>query len=510
MNNRQPPLLIFALDSANYELVEKWAQEGYLPNIASVMRAGETREVGGPGVYDEIGAWTSVFSGLPQSEHGFYSSRRLKHGTYQLELANFSSTGVLPFWGTRGGSGIDSAILDSPEPQIIPGVKGIQLTSLNMHYEKYAYLPPQSEPPELVGHILKALGRDDVPDFDEFDKPQTYYVDHLHKNLARMKRRCKAFRQLLDEHDYELIVVGFGETHDIAHLMWPFDQDAQASAGCDPELAHGLRSIYQAVDAEIGLFLDEMSPGFRLMILSAYGIKSQFPTARLGELLLDRLGYRIPAKQKANLLNPISIARKIVPEAIRYRLSRYLGFDFQQKLLHESFTHGTDWSRTRAFMIPTLFQNYVRVNLNGREPQGIVDAADYPALLDEIEQQMRLITDPATGQSAISSVLRLCDPSLVDPRKNTGPDLIIHWKENRHFLEHATHPSGDLKQTQPSFNRSSYHKLPGFVIMQGPGVKPGAKDRCGILDIAPTCMDLLGVGGTDKLAGKSLVTRQET
>ena len=136
MNRKTPPLVIFTLDSANYELIEKWADEGYLPNLTSIMQTGSCWELGGPGVYDEIGSWLSLFSGVSQVDHGYYASRRLKPGSYELEITDFEQAGVVPFWGLPDSSELSAAILDVPEPFIVPGVKGKQLRSVQMHYEE--------------------------------------------------------------------------------------------------------------------------------------------------------------------------------------------------------------------------------------------------------------------------------------------------------------------------------------------------------------------------------------
>ena len=54
---------------------------------------------------------------------------------------------------------------------------------------------------------------------------------------------------------------------------------------------------------------------------------------------------------------------------------------------------GVDWSRTRAFAHPAENQGYIRLNLRGRERDGIVDPADADALMDEIADGLRTFTD---------------------------------------------------------------------------------------------------------------------
>ena len=55
---------------------------------------------------------------------------------------------------------------------------------------------------------------------------------------------------------------------------------------------------------------------------------------------------------------------------------------------------GVDWSRTRAFAHPAENQGYVRLNLHGRERDGIVHPDDADALLDEIADGLRTLRRP--------------------------------------------------------------------------------------------------------------------
>ena len=47
---------------------------------------------------------------------------------------------------------------------------------------------------------------------------------------------------------------------------------------------------------------------------------------------------------------------------------------------------GIDWSRTRAFVLPTDRNSYIRINVRGREPLGTVDdGAEYQAVVSAID-----------------------------------------------------------------------------------------------------------------------------
>jgi predicted AlkP superfamily phosphohydrolase/phosphomutase len=499
------PLIIFALDSGDFSLLEKWGGQGLLPNLTALGREGATLEVTGPGVFDEIGAWITAFSGVPQERHGYYGSRRLKANSYELEVVAFEEAGVRPFWAGKDGGDVRVAILDPPEPTLHPGVNGIELAGLNMHYEAYADFGSRSVPSDLARRVEEMMGGNPAYKYSVFDAEPGYYVKQLEGNLDRMRRRCEAFRQLLREDRYDLIVIGFGEVHDLGHMMWPFDAETATSPSPDAELRHGLRRVHEKVDEEIGRFLEMLPPGAEVMVLSLYGLKDQLPTAPLGEQLLDRLGYRVASKSQPKPFHPLSIARRVLPQPLREKLSKFVPFDGQQRLLHSYFASATDFSRSRVFTIPSIYQNWIRVNVKGRDPLGMVEARDCARLLDEIEQEMRKIVDPVTGQAAISVALRTSGEDGMPTASAHLPDMVVHWRSAKHFLERAEHPSGELRQSKPQFYRNSFHRFPGFLIWKGKASGAARGRSIGVLDIAPTCADLLGVPRGAEMAGRSLV-----
>ncbi len=86
----------------------------------------------------------------------------------------------------------------------------------------------------------------------------------------------------------------------------------------------------------------------------------------------------------------------------RGKLCRRLPGGMQENLLASQLLRGTDWSQTRAFAIPSLYTGFIRVNLRGREPQGIVSSGQkYRRLLDDLENDLRQLQDPVDGQPAV-------------------------------------------------------------------------------------------------------------
>jgi predicted AlkP superfamily phosphohydrolase/phosphomutase len=165
----------------------------------------------------------------------------------------------------------------------------------------------------------------------------------------------------------------------------------------------------------------------------------------------------------------------------------------QERLQVDHFRGQTDWARTTAFSLPSLNSSFIRVNLRGREPEGIIaPGREYVGLLDQIEADLRELVDVRSGGPAIEKVTRTVTAYRSEPPRNL-PDLSIEWKASPYFMERVSHPKGELTQTVPWYNRSSYHTFKGFMTAAGPSIAAeGCLDELSLLDFAPTFLHLMG------------------
>jgi hypothetical protein len=65
-------------------------------------------------------------------------------------------------------------------------------------------------------------------------------------------------------------------------------------------------------------------------MLSMYGMQDQYPTLGLAENFLLRLGYQIPSSAPASDRSLLGLARRVLPETLRYEISKHLPSDTQQ------------------------------------------------------------------------------------------------------------------------------------------------------------------------------------
>jgi len=218
-----------------------------------------------------------------------------------------------------------------------------------------------------------------------------------------------------------------------------------------------------------------------------------YPTTGLIEDFCRKLGYQADPAPGATSWRPLDVIRRLIPETARIAVSRHFPRDTRERLLADGFRNGTDWSRTRAFALPAAYTSFVRVNLRGREPQGIVEPGQaYDALLDEIEADLAALVDAADAKPAVVRCVRTVRAFSCPPHR-TLPDLFVQWKRGS-FMHRVDHPKCEIRQDPPDFFRRSDHSTEGWLAMAGPDIVAGGRvrDPIDVLSIAPTFLSLLG------------------
>ena len=69
-------------------------------------------------------------------------------------------------------------------------------------------------------------------------------------------------------------------------------------------------------------------------------------------------------------------------------------------------TGGVNWERTPAFTLRADLNGYLRLNVRGREPRGVVAPADIEALSARLIQGLLSFRDAATGAPIIEEICR--------------------------------------------------------------------------------------------------------
>lgn len=148
-----------------------------------------------------------------------------------------------------------------------------------------------------------------------------------------------------------------------------------------------------------------------------------------------------------------------------------------------------DWSRTRCFALPSETGGLVRINLAGREPQGIVEpGAAYEDLCAELAERLTCVTDLETGEPIVARIHLIDRLVPADaPFRPYLPDLAVEWRERRIGDSVGVRLAGGATLHWPrgrrtSSGRSGDHRSHGWVV--------GDADVPVPLDRAPSPVEL--------------------
>ena len=156
----------------------------------------------------------------------------------------------------------------------------------------------------------------------------------------------------------------------------------------------------------------------------------------------------------------------------------------------------TDWSRTLAAPQGSC---YVRVNLLGRDPDGVVPPDDREEVRDRAVRAMLGYRDEATG---------VCPFSLVVPGEDAadlglygdGVGDVVYAVREEFAEEHGQALPQDMR-SQGSWGMRS------LCLLAGEGVRPGSTidESVRLTDVAPTVCDALGIDPPAQAEGRSLL-----
>ena len=219
--------------------------------------------------------------------------------------------------------------------------------------------------------------------------------------------------------------------------------------------------------------------------------------------VLNRLGYG-PGKQ-ARLRVGYAL-----PRWLRRPLRRLVPSRAYQDMMFDARSRHTRFGPGAKAMAPfNTWAGAVRLNLRGREPEGTVaPGAEAEEILSVLKREIASLRDPATGE--------LIAETIATPREAFGedfhpdlPDLLITARRDLGRLEEIESPTLG-RFTLPHANpRSGDHLLNGGVWVRGAGVTPGPAGELDVLDVAPSILDLTGVGPSAAHTGSARFSSPE-
>jgi predicted AlkP superfamily phosphohydrolase/phosphomutase len=285
--------------------------------------------------------------------------------------------------------------------------------------------------------------------------------------------------------------------------------------------------VYQELDRQLGELKRLMPEDTTLLMMSDHGFggvstTALFPNCWLREqgFLQFRGGFSRWVSRRLDALKLRAVAK--LPNSVQKFLSRFA----RRQLggIEAKVRYGIiDWSGTKAYFEENPYYPCLRINLKGRQPQGVVEpGAEYERLRKELIEQLEEWRHPVTGERIVERAYRR-DEVYDGPCLEEAPDIVVHWSTHEDYtyafkVSSKSKKLAWLEDMDPSrpenfaffTGKSGSHRDNGIFLAEGPGVEAGKQlEGAQIIDMAPTILHLLGVPVPEDMDGRPLTEMLE-
>jgi predicted AlkP superfamily phosphohydrolase/phosphomutase len=473
-------------------------EAGAVPTIGALLEEGAAGPLTSQLPPWTPSAWPSIYTGTNPGKHGVFDF--LAFEGYDWEVVDATHVRERPLWHLLDAQGYSSVVVNVPVTAPPAAFDGALVPG---------YVAPERPPchPEgLLDDLVADLGEYRVyPDAD------TEGAERLDDFCRLAEMRGKAFRYLADRFDPDFGFVQFQVTDTVCHER-PGDQEA-------------LQAVYGAVDDAIAGMIDATDPD-TVVLVSDHGIGPfEDYEFRINEFLADegvaettRGGRGMPswattlesqlregrdgdhepgvAERAMRLASRVGLTTQRVAPVVRALGLAGLARRFVSSGAVRAGERQVDFPASRAYM-RSRSELGVRLNLAGREPEGVVDPDDYERVREDLIDRLADVRTP-DGDPVFETVAPR-ETVFDGPELHRAPDVVT---VPAGFEQFVTARLGDGAFGEPS--EPWEHKRDGIVAVHGGGVDATELDGAHLFDVAPTVLASLGVPRDERMDGRVL------
>ena len=454
--------LVIGLDCAAPELL---LGERGLTNVRRLMARGCYGRLESVIPPITVPAWMCMATSQDPGSLGVYGFRNRTSYSYDgLGIVTSQSIAAPAMWDYLGDGG-QVAVVGVPPgypPRKVNGVSVGCFLTPDTTRSDFTY-------PVDLKRTLNALVGEYPVDVSGFRTENKAWL--LEQIYEMSRKHFHVVRHLMQEVDwrfFQFVEIGLDR---IQHGFWKFHDPAHRQYVPGNPFETAVRDYYAYLDEEIGSILELVNDDDTVLVVSDHGAQRLEGGFCVNEWL-----------QREGLLT------------LRERPSQPAPLKPSQ----------IDWTRTQVWSEGGYYAR-VFVNVEGREPEGIVPQHRYEDLLDDVRGRLEALVDDR-GAPMGTQVFRPRD--IYRQQNRIPPDLIAHfgglyWRsiggvgyDDLYVQENDTGPD------------DCNHAQFGAFILSGPRVPVnGEVDGMHLLDIAPTLLDLANTPIPSAMQGQSLLRR---
>jgi len=458
---RRRRVALIGWDSAPPSLVLDRLLED-LPTLRRLVREGKAGPLRSCHPPITVPAWMVALTGRNPGHLGVYGFRSRKGRSYTEVGIPSSETITAPkVWDRLGEAGRQSLVVGVPPTYPPRPLQGALVS---------CFLTPGTDTPftypeGLRGEVSQVVGeyRFDI----EFRKEER---DRVLRDLFDMtERRWRLVEHLATTRLWDFLAVVEIGVDRLHHAFWKFFDPQHPRYPGDNPYRWVAREYYRMLDHYLGRLVERFGEETLFLVASDHGTKAMKGALCVNEWLYQE-GYLVLKRYPER---PVPLERAEV-----------------------------DWARTRAWAWGGYYAR-VFLNVEGREPQGVIPPSAYEAVRQELAEGLARIPDPQ-GRPMRTRVYRPED--LYPEVRGDASDLMVYF-DDLDWRSAGTLGHGRLyleeNDTGPD---DAVHDWDGILVMWGPGVPAGASlNGASLPDLAPTLLHALGLPIPEEMEGRPLL-----
>lgn len=459
MNNKK--VFVFGIDCFEPSLVfDEWRKE--LPNLSSLMEEGVWGRMKSTLPPITVPAWTSMMTSKDPGQLGFYGFRNRKsYGYEELYFANGAYVKEKTLWQILSRNRFTSIVLSVPQSYPPKPIKGIMAGCFLTPDKNSVWTYPE----EAAKEIDAAAGGNYIIDVKDF---RTDNKSELLKQIYEMtKRRFMVVRDFVKSKEWDFFIFVEMGVDRIHHAFWRYHDKNHRLYEKGHQFEFAIRDYYIYLDKEIGSVLKMIDDDTVVFVVSDHGAQTMVGAVCVNEFF-----------RKEGLLK-----LKEEPKA-------------QKKLK----TTDIDWSKTYCWGEGGYYSR-IFMNVEGREPQGIIPKKDYEKVRDEIKTKLENLGDE-NGKPIGTKVFK--PEEVYREVKNIPPDLIVYFG-NLNWRSAGSVGGGAIHTFENDTGPDDANHAPyGLLIMKGSENKKGKRENISIYDFAPTVLNIFGIEKEEGMIGTAI------
>ena len=455
-------ILVIGLDCATPELL---FGDNRLTNFRRLMQAGCYGKLESVNPPITVPAWMCMATSQDPGSLGVYGFRNRTDYSYNgMSIVNSKSIQELTIWDVLAMEGKRSVIIGVPPSYPPRRVNGICVGCfMTPDPNKNIYTHPVS----AKAKITNLVGEYPV-DVSGF---RTHNKDWLKDEIIRMSRaHFEVVHHFLrhEEWDYfQFVEIGLDR---LQHGFWQFHDPEHLLYETGNPYRHVIEDYYRYLDEELGKVLELLSEDTIILIVSDHGAQ--------------RLDGGFCVNQW--LINEGLLVLNKYPEEIT---------PFSQL--------DVNWNKTRVWGEGGYYGR-IFFNLKGREPNGVIDKADYEKFRDEVAAKLKAAMNEK-GEPIETLVFK--PESVYKTVRPVAPDLIVHFGDlHWRSIGSIGYPSLHIQENDTGPDGCNHSPFGSFILAAPNKPIRGELEGAHLLDAAPTLLELGGYDIPSSMQGKSLVT----